>query len=491
MLTFPRSCGRLARTAVALLTAGCLMMPATPAFSQSADDLPDLIVPPAMGWPMSATPMDLDAVGYLEEELFLHGTAGRYRIVDSMADAVLIDTGHAYTTRVLVRRPADPQRFNGTVIVEWLNVSLGQDVDFVFGATRDMLVREGYAWVGVSAQRNGVEAMKRWNADRYAMLDVAAPNDDPAGGLVDPPAPEIMAVGGDVLAWDIFSDVARLARGGSDLLGGLTAQRVIAAAESQSTLKVSTYYNSIQPLHQVYDGFFFYDRSGRLRTNTGTKSIAVGTEIFTVLLQDAPQNDNDHQRWWEINGASHFSLGEIVDYVDLFVERDAAFPDASGAAQSLTDMILAGGPCNPSSIYSRVPNDDVLKAALHALNGWIAGGPAPANAPRYVLQTVDSKIGYVRDASGMVLGGIRTAAQDAPMSRNAGVGNGPFFCGPSGNHVDFTQAEMCALYGSAQAYVDRVRAVTDASVRDGHLLPADAEQTVREAQALTFQCPAN
>ena len=62
-----------------------------------------------------------------------------------------------YTTRIVVRRPSDPKKFNGTVLVEWLNVSGGTDAapDFAF-LHRD-IVREGYAWVGASAQQAGIE----------------------------------------------------------------------------------------------------------------------------------------------------------------------------------------------------------------------------------------------------------------------------------------------------------------------------------------------
>jgi hypothetical protein len=92
----------------------------------------------------------------------------------------------------------------------------------------------------------------------------------------------------------------------------------------------------------------------------------------------------------------------------------------------------------------------------------------------------------VRDANGQVLGGIRTAAQDAPMSKNAGIGSGDWFCGPSGNHVDFTAEEMRRRYGSHEAYVERVKAITDANVRDGVILPEEAQRTVQEAEALKF-----
>ena len=456
--------------------------------SHPTDPLPVAIKVPGIGTPMSATVMPMKANGYVEEEYFLQGKASRYRIKDPMKNAEQIDSANPYETRVLVRRPVDPAHFNGTVIVEWLNVTLDQDIDFVFGATRELLVREGYAWVGVSAQRNGIEAMKKWNPERYRSLSVAASNIDPKdGSQVDPANPLIMAVGGDVLAWDIFSQVGQLAASDtSKMLGGLKAKKLIAAAESQSTLKVSTYYNTIQPLHHVYDGFLFYDRSGQLRTDVKAKTIAIGTEIFTALIGYPSQADTDHQRWWEVNGASHFSLDEIRNYVDPMIKRDAAFHNSEGKPLSLSELTNQKGPCSPASIYSRVPNGDVMKAALKSLNSWISGGPAPANAPRFV---VDEQNKYVRDMNGQILGGIRTAAQDAPMSKNAGIGSGPWFCGPSGNHVDFTAQQFCERYGSHEAYVSRVKAIVNANVQSGFLLPEEAQKTIYEAKAQAFSCP--
>lgn len=451
--------------------------------------LPQVITPPAIGSAMSATIEPLQARDYVENELFIQGQASRYRIKDAMQDAQRIDLANPYVTRVLVRRPTDPARFNGTVVVEWLNVTLDQDIDFVYGATRELLLREGYAWIGVSAQHNGIDAMKRWNPVRYSALHVTASNIDPAdGSLIDPPNPLIMAKGGDVLAWDIFSQVGQLAKVGNHaLLGDLKVNKVIAAAESQSTLKVSTYYNSIQPLHHVYDGFLFYDRSANLRTDVDAKSIAIGTEIFTALMKSAPQADSNHQRWWEINGASHFSLDEIANYVDPMIKRDATFHNAQGQALSLSALTAQHGPCTPATIYSRVPNGDVMKAALKALNNWVNGGPAPATAPRFVVDS-QTPPQYVRDANGQIVGGIRTAAQDAPMSRNAGIGKGPWFCGPSGNHVDLTPAELCQRYGSHDGYVNRVKAIVSTNVQQGFVLPEEAARTIASAQAYQFSC---
>ena len=71
----------------------------------------------------------------------------------------LADDHAGYKTRILVRRPTNPAHFNGTVLVEWMNVSAGEsapDWDFL----NPMLMRDGYAYVGVSAQALGVDGGK-------------------------------------------------------------------------------------------------------------------------------------------------------------------------------------------------------------------------------------------------------------------------------------------------------------------------------------------
>jgi hypothetical protein len=74
------------------------------------------------------------------------------------------------TQVVKVDRPANPAKFNGTVIVEWLNVTAGFDTaaDWTYG--HDELVRDGFAWVGVSAQAAGVAALREAGPVRYGAL---------------------------------------------------------------------------------------------------------------------------------------------------------------------------------------------------------------------------------------------------------------------------------------------------------------------------------
>ena len=76
-----------------------------------------------------ATSFDLATVGYTSQEYFLSGTATAYTSAkpltkDGRWTAKPASTA-PYKTRIVVYRPADPSHFDGTVFVEWLNVTAG------------------------------------------------------------------------------------------------------------------------------------------------------------------------------------------------------------------------------------------------------------------------------------------------------------------------------------------------------------------------------
>src|SRR5262245_45977817 len=201
--------------------------------------------------------LDWSSYGYVEEEFFVSGTATAYT-----ASAVpLTSDGHwsastgataPYKTRILVRRPVNPKRFNGTAVLEWLNVSGGLDgaPDWTFAHT--MLLREGFAWIGVSAQRVGVEG---GSSPLGLNLSLKAVNPARYGTLSHP---------GDSFSYDMFSQVAQAVRqpAGIAPLGGLPLRRVLAIGESQSAFRLVTYINAVHPLVRLFDGFLVHSRGG-------------------------------------------------------------------------------------------------------------------------------------------------------------------------------------------------------------------------------------
>ncbi len=84
------------------------------------------------------TPEELAIWGYTEEEFFFCGTESQSQ--------------KPYKSRMMVRHPIVPERFNGTVVVEWINVTGGTDINPGWMLLRRQILRDGYAYVGVSAQ---------------------------------------------------------------------------------------------------------------------------------------------------------------------------------------------------------------------------------------------------------------------------------------------------------------------------------------------------
>lgn len=404
--------------------------------------------------------------GYTEHEYSLTGTANRYRIVDPLATATKVDGGWPYTARMLVRRP-DARRFNGTVVVEWFNVTTGQDVDFVWAATRDELTREGYAYVGISPQRVGLNHLKAWNPARYASL--SAETGQATDFALEPAA--FPYAGGDVLAYDIFGQAIQALR--EEPLRGLKVEHVIAAGESQSAGRLTRYYNAIQPLHGAVDGFLFYDAAGPLRSDTGVPATSFESEWRNGVFNPNPQPDTPFLRRWEVAGTSHVGLVEM-GYIDAVIGRDRSLRAPDGTPVTLTGLISG---CTYEPLWSDVPNDLVLRAQLALLNRWVSGGPAAPAAPRFEREGTAIR----RDADGAVVGGIRLPQFAVPTAFHLASNTGPGFCTLAGHHRFYTPAELQARYGSKGAYLRRVVASLKDNVRRGFVLPRDAVDVLVDA----------
>jgi hypothetical protein len=483
--------GRLAAVA-ALIISACLLSapaPASAAVAVPAATFTAVQVPGTTA--MAAAPRNiLRRYGYVEQEYYVAGTACRYRMSDPLGTAQVVDCGWSYTTRMVVRRPADPRRFNGTATVEWYNVSTGQDIDFVWAATHDYQMRRGYASISISAQLVGVNALKAWSSKRYGNLTIAAPNTDPAGG-------GILDQTGDVLSWDIFSQTVQGLRrpGVVNALPRLTVKRVIANGESQSALRLTPYYNAIDPLHHVVDGIVYYDAAGQLRTDSATKAVSVATEIGVGLTASGrPAPNSANSRRWEVAGASHTSLWDL-QYVDEITGLDGYLKLPDGTPTTLTGTITG---CAWYPLWSTVPTGYVLDSAFEHVNVWIKGGrAAPAvpllrrdpNAPPLYDPAAPGGVapGYAKDARGNTIGGIQLAEYAYPTAHIEGAGNtGPGACWLTGTHSWFTDAELAARYSDPHAYFRGVVALTTRNLASGVILPRDAARTLHNAYA-TFR----
>jgi hypothetical protein len=179
---------------------------------------------------------------------------------------VLTQTGpQPYKSRMIVRRPTDPERFNGSVVVEWLNVTAGADISVDWGLTRHQIVRDGYAYVGVTAQPVGLCWLRSWDPVRYG--DLAHP--------ALPPGPCPASNTTETSSYDIFSQAGEAVRDNPVILNGLQAGTLLAAGASQSARRLTTYVNAYHAAARIYDGFLVHVIGG----GGGAKTDAAQSDV--------------------------------------------------------------------------------------------------------------------------------------------------------------------------------------------------------------------
>ena len=218
----------------------------------------------------------------------------------------------------MVRYPK-PHKFNGTLAVEWTNVTIGVDFEFATAEASEYLLREGYAVAIVSAQRVGVERLKTWSPQRYPGLSVDV-NKCGADGT--------SLCTGDPLSYDIYAQITQALKdnvgGTAAPMPGLRVKDTIAIGQSQSAGRLAIYYNTIQPLHNLFDGFAFWDRSGQLRSDLTVPAISVDSEGLGGSFGGAGVDDvGVHTQVGRRRRNARFALRRAVHRGDLGAARSA------------------------------------------------------------------------------------------------------------------------------------------------------------------------
>jgi hypothetical protein len=399
---------------------------------------PDVPGAPGHKYIFFASNHDLAAHGYVEEEYFIRGTASTYAIADDMKTGTVQDTGIAYYTRVVVRRPIDARRFNGAAIVEWDNVTNQFDAENVWFFDWEHIMRAGYVWVGVSPQTVGIAALKKWSPTRYGEFDVGK----------------------------------------------------VVAGESQSASRLGIYVNAVQPLAKVYDGFLLLSGVGRrIRDDLTVPVFKINTEHDTVTGDAAVwQPDTAKFRGWDVAGSSH------VDR-HLRASREPLELRDNGLSLEAKMAPLCANP----QVGTRVPTGYVVGSAFDKLAKWAAGGPPPPTAPHLDITQVNKRPAQsvvARNADKLAQGGIQLAELAVPTQINFGVGGpadpaaaaaggeaiGAGACVRWGYSVDMPAETLASRYPSHAAYVAAVKKATDANVKKGYILPFDGAATIREAE---------
>ena len=454
---------------------------------------------------------DLDALGYTESEYVVTlrdpkvysyvGASTRVRV----ADAPKSPQGK-YRSRIIVRAPQDPADFNGRVLVEMMNTTALLDIDVAWQQAHEYLAREGWAYVGITVQQTGLNALRTFTRQpgRYTDLGlnlmVPKAAKDSVAGSRDPS-----------LAWDLTSQVGTLLA--SDLpanpLSGYAVESMYLTGQSQMGGYATTYINAIHPRHRVYDGFLVAYRGGgatnlqyaaprdgvvpstsaslRQRRIHGRGAPVITLQTWSDPLRGPQPGDEDafakalwrpdadtptdKFRLWEIAGASHNDRWGAEEAIGV-IRRDSPLP--------------ATGTCGwtaPSGVND-FPARFAWHSALDALARWHEDGIAPATGQR--LQRAGAGAAELDDL-GNPLGGLRLPRIDVPVATYTptsppGSGLLGAFCPLTGGQTPLSDAALSARYPTVEDYVAAVESDADADVAAGILLPEDAAALVQSAR---------
>jgi hypothetical protein len=466
-------------------------------------------VPAKPSFPGAPT-INLAHWGYAEREFTMSGTTNVYQQSgfwgsDGVWNVSVAQSNVPYTTRLLVRYPANPAKFNGTVVVEWLNDTTGGDQDPVWSEIYHEVLSQGYAYVGVSAQTGSMVEDKTWDPVRYAALGDS----------------------NDGQSYDIFSQAAEVARADtSDLLGGLKPTTIIGAGDSQSAFRLVTYYNAIQPLSHAFDGFMAVGRGvlaapigsglvafspfpALIRTDSTTPFLQIETEgdIEELGFAFARQPDNPYLRTWELAGAAHIDLHEGLYEAGTILRENPQL-----TAPQCVFGVMANGATQPDNMGVFELED----SALVALRKWITQGVAPPSGNPIATTPFFNIV--ERDQYGNALGGIRlpdinvpaetytainfsqTSQESLSLSLSMTTLENIFttletgvitnttlrdegLCLLEGFYTPFGQATVQSLYPTHADYVAQYTAAAQADLKAGFLTPYDYNQSVKAAQA--------
>jgi len=456
-------------------------------------------VPLGTAWlPGHQRGIDLAAHGYLEEEYLLSGQADDWTWDDSLRP---VPAGPLpFTTRILIRRPADPATFSGAVYLEPNHADY--DRSLTWSATAPWLVRSGHAHVGVTQEVATLPDLARWDAARYGTLSIPRP----------------------AQRWDITGLAAALAKGGSGPLAGYPVSRVIMSGWSQTGTFCRTFLG---------EGFHARSQAGGGPAVGGylicISSGGAGRAGYGVLRPPAQLLPDDPRR---TIGAHGVPVVELLSEGESETHRAVLRPDSDGPhdayrlyqvagtghitgrhelATNRLQMAGRGWPVNPAEVSERLSDgrmDLVARAVFAAVDRWAADGTVPPRMPsRFGYDDPDGpgtrgimpeSLPLLRDADGNVTGGIRTPWVEVPAGGHFPHSTPvPGRCEPAPHapYADpamladlwaylapFTAAELTRRYGDRDGYLARLEAAAHLAVKDGWLLAEDLAEFLAETR---------
>jgi hypothetical protein len=385
----------------------------------------------------------LAAFRYEVKEYFVSGTAN----------------GQPYTTRLVVRRPANARPFSGLVLAESMH---GSGAAHMFEFTSTYTMSSGHAAVEILT--TSPMQFTDFNQARYRELRIA-------GGQ----------------ASEILAQVGALVRTGTPL-GGATVRKMVLAGTSMSAGTLLNYLPAHRvfrtpDMQRIYDGFY-PTSNGSLVPDVDVPVVHMPTMLEVSAANITDRADSDEP-------GKQYRLYEIAPMAHI----DTRY-----------SVRLKPNPCTQP--LSTFPHEAYVAMGLHHLLQWVDKGIVPPKAERIVRDNDEQNDGsrMALDEHGNPRGGIRTPYVDVAFARyglrppaitplipspSAYVAAGGqqaanLMCGLSGTQTPLDAAMLKAMYKTPRAYVAAFEKRLTELEKAGWSLPLYRDLIVGDARSVRF-----
>jgi hypothetical protein len=367
--------------------------------------------------------------------------------------------GKPYTTRVVVRQPAEDGKFSGLVLAESMHVS---GAAHAFEFTAAYVMSSGHA--AVEMLTTSPEQFVAFNAKRYEKLHIE-----------------------DGQQNEIIAQVGALVKSDRGPLGKSRVRKMVMAGTSMSSGTLVNYLPAhmvfrTPDMQRIFDGFMPTSYGGTIR------------EIDVPLIEMPTMQEeetNVPRRQDSDEPGKQFRLYEVAGI---------------GHVDSRDNVRLHPNPCvKPLSTF---PNQAYFSIGLYHLFRWVDQGASPPRAPRILLDRDASNDGSMMalDANGNPLGGIRNPYVDVPTAKYTpintaaepliknpsayvaanGMQGAQIMCRLSAYQEPFSKEKLKQLYGTKRDYVRKVETRLDELERQGWSLPIYRDVVLADAAAVDF-----
>ncbi len=457
---------------------------------------------PFGGTAWTTDPTDLESFGYIEEEYVIKGNAHVYTWPSGQRYPEVLLEPSPYASRILVRKPADPEKFSGNVIVEMFNWARGYDRPIALWSNcYEHLMESGDGWVGVSIRGEVLTNLKKFDPVRYAELSMENPLPEEERYLRPQAAPfhgqRSNASYENGLSLDLFSQTAMAVREQEEgyPFAGYDVKTVIGTGATPGDL--ATYACAIDPVccseegKNIYDGFLifmtgapanvngyedklhhldercrFYGKVPLMRAYTCKDMLGTGMHPDWALMQRRPDSNEPgaYYRSYEIAGT-----GLMLNYV---YRNEPVEEDISKMGLKVKNGNTGKAWTEEELNRFEFPTRYALNAMLENLKLWIKDNTAPPSTEGYETEGVYPDIDLKDDENGNVLGGLRLPYLRVPA----------YEFRKDALAVPLPKDKLIELYGDYNHYLELFTKAVSDCVREQILLESDAEKVLMDAE---------